>query len=197
MYVINVVSIGIVIIVFYFVIDLIRDRKKHMVSRLIFLSFLFYAFNVLQQVTGGINFPPVDENFWSWKWNTQFIPFYFVGDLISHYNTSGVDWFFWNSVKLSFYNVLLLFPLGVYLSFYKFGSIKRAALIILIVSLALETLQLVFSYFGLIFSRSFNVDDLILNTVGGVLGYFVFDQLKKLYSRTFSKKQNEKSLNIS
>ncbi|WP_412766334.1 VanZ family protein [Sutcliffiella cohnii] len=37
------------------------------------------------------------------------------------------------------------------------------------------------SYFGYIFPRSFNVDDLILNTIGGVVGYFVFEQMKKFF----------------
>jgi glycopeptide antibiotics resistance protein len=67
---------------------------------------------------------------------------------------------------------------------------KRAATIIFAVSFGIETLQIVLSYFGLIFARSFNVDDLILNAVGGVLGYFVSKQLKKLYREIHSKKQS-------
>ncbi len=169
---------------------MLKNRKKNMLRRLVFLSFLFYAINVLQQTTGGIHVPPIAEgNYWSWRWNTQLIPFYFVGDLISHYNASGLSWFFWNAVRSSFYNVLLLFPLGVYLSLYKIGNIKRAALFIFIVSFGIETMQILFSYFGLIFARSFNVDDLILNTVGGVLGYLFFEQLKKLYINILYKKQ--------
>ncbi|OIJ08414.1 hypothetical protein BKP35_17725 [Anaerobacillus arseniciselenatis] len=192
MYLINLVSIGIVIIiiVLYFIIDLLKNRKKNMLKRLVFLSFLFYAINVLQQTTGGIHVPPIAEgNHWSWRWNTQLIPFYFVGDLISHYNVSGLSWFFWDAIRSSFYNVLLLFPLGVYLSLYKVGNIKRAALLIFLVSLGIETMQIISSYFGLIYARSFNVDDLILNTVGGVFGYLLFEQLNKLYSNIRYKKQ--------
>lgn len=178
-YVINVVSIGIVIIVLYFIIDILKNRQKNLFKRLIFLSFLFYMVNVLQQVTGGINFPPLAEsNYWSWDWNIQLVPFYFLGDFINHYNNSGFSWFFWNAVKLSFFNFLLLLPLGVYLSIFKINSVKSAITIIFAVSFGIEILQVLLGYFGFIYPRSFNVDDLILNTLGGALGYLVFEQIK-------------------
>ncbi|MFC0562558.1 VanZ family protein [Halalkalibacter alkalisediminis] len=189
MYLINVASIGIVIIVLYFIIDLLKKRKKNMVRRLIVLSFLVYAINVMQQITGGIHIPPLAENYWSWDSNIQLIPFYFVGDLINHYNNSGYNWFFWNAVKLSFYNALLLLPLGVYLSIFKVHNIKKAVTIIFSVSFGIETLQIILGYLGFTYPRSFNVDDLILNTLGGFLGYLVFEQLKKLYSSIYYKKQ--------
>ena len=189
MYVIDINSIGIVIIVLYFIIELLIYRKKQLLRRLIFLSFLIYTVNVLQQITGGIHIPPFQSNHWSWEWNIQLVPFYFLGDLISHYNHSGFSWFFWNAVKLSFYNILLLLPLGVYLSIYKIKNVKRAATIIFAVSFGIETLQIVLTYYGITYSRSFNVDDLILNTLGGVLGYLAFEKLKNLYSIIYQKKQ--------
>ena len=49
-------------------------------------------------------------------------------------------------------------------------------IVILLVSFSLlfETIQLLFSMLG-----SFDVDDLILNTLGALLGYFGFVTLKK------------------
>lgn len=154
---------------------------KKYIKILIFVSFLVYLLNVLQRVIGHIQFPPMTESYWSWERNIQLVPFYFIADLITHYKSSGFDWFFWNAAKLSFYNVLLLLPMGVYLSIYKVNSIKRAAAIIFAISIGIELLQVLLSYCGIAF-RTFNVDDLILNTVGGVLGYVVFEQFKKVYN---------------
>ena len=156
-------------------------NKKRIINILVFLSFIIYAFNVLKETTGHLLIPPLTESYWSWKYNIQLIPFFFVGDLINQYNSSGFNWFFWNAVKLSFYNILLLLPLGVYLSMYKVSSIKRATFIIFLVSFAIESMQVLLSYFGYIFPRSFNVDDLILNTLGGIVGYVTFEQMKKFF----------------
>ncbi|MDV2682756.1 VanZ family protein [Alkalihalophilus lindianensis] len=170
------------------------QKMNIFIKMFIHLSFLIYALNVLQQVIGHLHIPPLPESYWSWEWNVQLIPFYFVGDLISQYHYSqyhsGNSWFFWNAVKLSFYNMLLLLPLGVYLSIYKVNSLKRATAIIFLVSFLLEIVQLVLSYSGVIFARTFNVDDLILNTVGGVLGYFVLEQIKLFYRSFHFNAQN-------
>ncbi len=158
-----------------------KNKGKIILQSLIIISFIFYLLNVFNKVTGYIHLPPLSETQWSWDWNTQLIPFFFISDLINHYIDSGLGWFFWNAVKLSFYNLLLLLPLGVYLSIFKINSISRAAIIIFAVSFVIETMQIIFSYFGLIFPRSFNIDDLILNTMGGVLGYLIFELIKKIY----------------
>jgi glycopeptide antibiotics resistance protein len=68
----------------------------------------------------------------------------------------------------------MLFPLGVYLKvLFNKKEIRKAALIILLVPFVIETYQIVFSYFGLVFPRAFDVDDIMLNTLGGVVGYYV------------------------
>ncbi|ERN53977.1 VanZ family protein [Alkalihalophilus marmarensis] len=182
MYIVNVVFIGSILIVAYFIFDLLKNRNKPFIRRVLFASFLFYLFNVLQQITGGIHIPPLAEmNYWSVEYHIQLVPFYFIADLINHYSHSGLSWFFWNAVKLSFFNVLLLLPLGIYLSIYKVNSFKKAGIIIIGVSFALETLQIVLSYSGLTYPRSFNVDDLLLNTLGGLVGYTLFKRVKKLF----------------
>jgi glycopeptide antibiotics resistance protein len=73
------------------------------------------------------------------------------------------------------FNVLLLFPLGVYLGYFARGKLARTALICLAVSLFFELTQLSALY-GIYPRpyRLFDVDDLMLNTLGGVLGYLLF-----------------------
>ena len=49
------------------------------------------------------------------------------------------------------------------------------------VSVAIELLQLFFSYIGLGF-RSLDIDDLILNTFGTVIGYIIYDKILVRYN---------------
>ncbi|WP_207667889.1 VanZ family protein [Serpentinicella alkaliphila] len=81
----------------------------------------------------------------------------------------GFSWFFWNSVKLSALNVLLLLPLGIYLPvIFNVKDGKKVLIITFLASLNIEIYQAVFSFFGLVFIvRTTNVDDLILNTLVG------------------------------
>ena len=72
-------------------------------------------------------------------------------------------------------NLLLLAPLGFLLpvQLRKFRSFPRTVLTVLAVSLLIETLQ----YF---IGRSADIDDVIMNTVGGMLGYLCFMVYEKI-----------------
>jgi len=72
-------------------------------------------------------------------------------------------------------NIIGFMPLGILLPalFFSFRSVWRIALISFCISLLFETTQLLT---GL---GSFDVDDVILNTTGGIVGYIVYLGLKK------------------
>lgn len=182
-FIFNIVPIGTIILILYILIDFYRKRTNNLLKRIVFYSFIFYLLNVAQLTTGGIVFPPqqhVEANFG----RVQFIPFYFIWDFFEIQQRMGFNWFFWNAVKLSFYNMIMLFPLGVYLSImFQVDNVKKAALIVFLVSLTIETYQLIGGYIGLLFGRTFNVDDLILNTFGGVFGFISFELVKKLIKK--------------
>lgn len=77
-----------------------------------------------------------------------------------------------------FFNFLLLAPLGIYLAYYFKKDWKKTLLISFLFSLFLEVSQLT----GLFWLypkpyRLFSVDDLILNSLGGLLGYFIYANL--------------------
>ena len=178
-----------IILLIYIIVDFIRKGKKNIVKRLVFYSFIFYMLNVFQVTTGGLNIPPYIENGYReyWKSFFQLVPFRFVIEWIDHYHIRGLDWFFWNSVKLSFYNFIMLFPLGVYLHLlFEVKSWKRALKHLFFTSLTIEVYQIIFSYTGLIMSRSFNVDDLILNTLGGMMGYFMYAIVKEKFLKRYA-----------
>jgi hypothetical protein len=108
-------SLGSLILTAYIIIDFIRNKfnkPKDVVRRLFSYSFIFYLLNLAQITTGGIIFPPQKD----FGVKPQLIPFYFIFDWFVLYQRNGFDWFFWNSVKLSFYKFVMLIPLGIYLS---------------------------------------------------------------------------------
>ena len=74
-------------------------------------------------------------------------------------------------------NVILFIPLGWYITYYtRTKKIYPALLLSIIISLAIELIQ---SYIG----RVFDIDDIILNIIGGILGYLVYIFLYKIKVR--------------
>ncbi len=67
-------------------------------------------------------------------------------------------------------NLVMLFPLGIYLPllYKKINNFFAVFLVSLLVSLAIECLQLATRY------RSADVDDVILNTAGGCIGFLIY-----------------------
>ncbi|MDE1376896.1 VanZ family protein, partial [Bacillus licheniformis] len=119
---------------------------------------------VYHYTIGGINIPPQPAYA---QMNIQLIPFYFVAEWVQMHQQSGFDWFFWNSVKLTFFNVLLLIPLGVYLSvLWRKIPLKKAAVFVFLTSFLIESLQLVLSVTGFIMPGTLNVTVFILNKAG-------------------------------
>ena len=85
-----------------------------------------------------------------------------------------MDWRLLVSVKLTFFNFILLLPLGVYLVvIFGIKNMKSAITILFLTTLLIESYQVLFSYFGLIRSRIFDVDDIMLNSLGGMLGFLI------------------------
>lgn len=72
------------------------------------------------------------------------------------------------------FNVLLLFPLGVYLRYYFKKNLKETIIITFLVSLFFELTQLsgLYGYYNAPY-RLFDIDDLFLNTLGGTIGYLI------------------------
>ena len=71
--------------------------------------------------------------------------------------------------KNTILNIILFIPLGIMLPFLwkKYNSLRATLIFGFCMSLAIELLQ-IFTY------RATDINDLIVNTVGAVLGYFVF-----------------------
>lgn len=110
----------------------------------------------------------------------QLIPFHFILDII-HDNplvlgqtSTYFKALFHSSIYVVLYNILLTVPFGIYLRYYFKCGMKKTVLFSFLLSLFFEFTQLSGLYF--IYPRGyrlFDVDDLMLNTLGGLLGYFL------------------------
>lgn len=168
---VDVAPIGILLLTIYIIIDCIRNKTTNLLRRVTLYSFVVYIIYVFQYTTGGFHYPPQQQFY-----GTIIIqphPFQFVLEWIHAYQLGELNWFFWNSVRLTLYNVIMLLPLGVYLKvLFNKIEIRKAAVVILLVSIFIEIYQIIFSYYGLVILRAFDIDDIILNTFGGVAGYY-------------------------
>lgn len=71
-------------------------------------------------------------------------------------------------------NILLFLPYGYFASDYlKSKKILPICFLTMIVSLTIETVQLNIG-------RTFDIDDIILNTIGGMFGYFLYRLMEKI-----------------
>lgn len=117
---------------------------------------------------------------------TQLIPFSFITDFMHNSGLILTDLSTYlpalksNAFLVPIFNIVLTIPFGAYLHYYFKFSLKKTILWSFLLSLFFELTQLSGLYF--IYPRGyrlFDVDDLILNTCGGIIGYFVGSLLLK------------------
>ena len=81
-------------------------------------------------------------------------------------------------------NVILFMPFGYFATYYtKISKIRNVTLITFLVSLTIETVQ---RYIG----RSYDIDDIILNVIGGIAGFLIYvalDAIRKKLPSFFQK----------
>lgn len=112
--------------------------------------------------------------------NYSLVPFTFVMDLMRETNFDiRIPATYQNLLSertflQAAFNLLMLLPLGIYLRYYFKCSFRRTIILTFLLSLFFEITQLTGLY-GLYNApyRLFDVDDLMLNTLGGALGYMV------------------------
>lgn len=76
-------------------------------------------------------------------------------------------------------NLALLIPMGLFLPIFRdrFRNIKTMALAGFSISITIEILQLLSAFIGN--TRTFDIDDIILNTAGAIIGYGIFCLIRK------------------
>ncbi len=167
------ILISIVIIVSLRITYLIKNHKHLILYKELFmLSFIIYILCLFQVVTFQ------DDVTWS---SNNFIPFreifrYRLGSRLFLKNVLG--------------NVLLFMPFGFFASYYL--NVKKSYSIIILTMIASISIESVQMSIG----RVFDVDDILLNICGGILGYVVYYFLKKLTNKLPEFMKNEMFLNV-
>lgn len=99
------------------------------------------------------------------------VPFHSIMDYLSGSNTVSHRFAFINI----FGNIILFVPLGIYLSLFKHGKrIGTNVLWILIISLLVEIAQYIFGI------GASDIDDVILNSLGGLIGVVAYKALSAI-----------------
>lgn len=167
------IIISTIIIVSFRLAYIFKNREKIVLYKeLLMLSFIIYILCLFQVVTFQ------DEVSWS---TNNFIPF----KEIFRYNI-GSRLFFKNVLG----NMVMFLPFGFFISYYlKTDKPGLTLLLTIIASCSIEVVQM-------IIGRVFDVDDILLNVLGGTFGYLLYSILNKLGDRLPSVLKSEVFLNI-
>lgn len=151
------VIISVVIVVSLRITYLIKNHQKLVLYKeLLMLSFIIYILCLFQIVTFQ------DAVTWS---SNNFIPFkemfrYQIGSRLFIKNVLG--------------NIILFLPFGFFTAYYL--DIKKPYLIIILTLIASTSIEFVQLSIG----RVFDIDDIMLNTIGGIVGFYLFSILSKI-----------------
>lgn len=162
-----IIEMGILFI--YAIIMLIRRVKfKRFVLNL--------AFGLYISVIIALCFFPIYFTSDGFDVGNNFIPFKSTIESISESLRNGLPYGFISV----FGNFVMLMPLGVFYSIYM-KNYKMCFLYVFLFSVSIETMQFLI---GLLIGynyRCVDIDDVILNTIGGVIGICFFIALKHIY----------------
>ena len=154
----------------------IRKKQTNVLQVLVQASFFVYIFAVLQLTGYFILFKEVSSHGWWDKMNHRIETHDHVN--FTAFKTIGIYKTFDKQVIGNF---IMLFPLGIYLPLLVKGLRRLSGffavlLISFLVSFGIEALQLATSY------RSTDIDDVILNTLGGGAGFIIYLLIKTIIS---------------
>lgn len=181
---------------------LIEYHKYGGISKLkSFIIYLFIYYIICAYFLVILPLPKISEVAKLTTPRTQLIPFSFITDFIKHssFNITNPSTYLTAMKEMYFYgpifNIILTIPFGMFLRYFFKFSLKKTIFFSLLLSLFFELTQLTGLYF--IYPRSyrlFDVDDLILNTLGGTIGYLIskpilsiIPSVKSLNTKTIEK----------
>lgn len=164
---------------------------------LLIYSFIFYLICAYFLVI--LPLPKISEVTSLTSPKTQLIPFHFIFDFVK--NTSFQLFHFQTYLEMikepyfyvPVFNIFLTIPFGMFVRYYFQCSMKKTILDTLLLSLFFELTQLSGLYF--IYPRGyrlFDIDDLFLNTLGGLCGYLISEIGMKILPSINQVKQKAK-----
>ena len=154
------VIISVVIMVSFRIAYLIRNKEKFVLYKeLLMLIFGVYILCLFQVVTFQ------DDTAWA---SNNFIPF----QEIFRYNVTSRLF-----VKNVLGNMIMFLPFGFFVSYYlKAEKVYLPIVLTIIASISIELVQMCIG-------RVFDVDDIILNLLGGSIGFFIYNIIRIIGER--------------
>ena len=151
------ILISTVIMVSFRLCYLIKNHQRPIIYKeLLMLSFAIYILCLFQVVTFQ------DDVSWS---SNNFIPF---KEIFRYDITSRLF------IKNVIGNMIMFLPFGLFMSYYlNINKLHLPMILTIIASTSIETVQMCIG-------RVFDVDDIILNLLGGILGYLLYIIIKKV-----------------
>lgn len=157
------------------VFTIIKKRKINIVDEILTNLFVIYLFvligiTILPIYVDGM--PYLEELSFIERCRINLVPFI-------HYFKNGI--FSISIIRNIVGNLLLLLPFILYLcvKYEKMRNLKSSAIIALVISLSIELTQLVTNVLCISYGRAVDVEDLILNTIGGIIGWYIFKLIYK------------------
>lgn len=164
----------------FITVDIIRRKKESSLLDLVQSSYYVYLFSVLALTIYFFPYLPILEA-------VKRGEFVFARDF-SHFNLIPFRKYLDYSVTHHqvYGNLIMLFPLGIFLPilYKKVTSLVQVFWIAVLFSLGIEITQFVLSIisasvwyssvWGTTYGRAMDIDDLILNTLGAVLGFLAY-----------------------
>jgi glycopeptide antibiotics resistance protein len=170
-----ILTIALGIYIFY---DLLLHPKKSLKRRLVFYLFLSYLVVLLDSCFIGIHIPPLGI-----EWvEPQWYPFYLLETIIifasSPYTTGSMaEWI----TKFVGITALYFAPLGFFLGWYfKIMRVKKVLVLVVSTAFVIQCTQYLMRCLGLTPWGNFNVEFMVLHTIGGLLGYGVYRLGRKI-----------------
>ena len=154
------IIVSVVVLILLRIIYLIKNKQKIVLYKdLTYLAFVIYLLSLFQLVTL--------QDAVSWSTN-NFIPL----KEITRYNIGSALF-----IKNVIGNILLFVPFGFFISYIlKSKRWFEPFIITIICSLTIEIVQLSIG-------RVFDVDDILLNLIGGVIGYLLYKLLRYISNK--------------
>ncbi len=164
-------ALGVLIMFMVMIISVYKRRQKTFLEGFVQSSFLIYVFMVLTLTGYFILFREVAAHGW---WQRVIHRLHEKERINLHPFLMFRQFRLFSKQILG--NSVMLFPLGIYipLLFTKLSGFFRSFFTCLFVSVSIELMQLITSY------RSADIDDVILNTSGAVIGYAIFELIRML-----------------
>lgn len=160
--------------------------QKLWIKRIIYYScFYFYIISLVTVTIFPIPIQGLKE-IWIYWWNNNFIPFRSIYDILSNNNLSIII-----KTKQVIWNIVIFIPMWFFIPFIweNKNYFNKALLIGILWSFSIELFQYLISLILGFSYKITDIDDIILNTSGFIIGFILYNS----FYNNFYKKNSDKT----